>query len=341
MAIQMVRQPSSQPNIENIDDIVPFRYAYGNQNGYVKDKGTEIDYELANNSIIIKSGRIVVQGVEIDIDDAGVQLSLDVVSERRYYVVYCKVDMTNNFDGGQVASLHTTFGIDSYPEIPQSADLTKDSSGMAYLELYRFELQNGVIDILQKTIKEIEYINKDTEIKNATNVTGTIAGKEIEDIFEDDGVTATKAKNVIDNGDGTRSEFIKDNNVLKVGDEIIARRKLFWSGALTTSNVSNSFTIDKRFEKKKYLFVWQADDYQFETIVDMSKLTSHSNPAFAQFFAFNMTSNSGTTSIRSVHFSPVLNSNNFSVNSAWARHNDVYGLNHWQITLTKIYEIID
>ena len=29
MGIRMVRQPSQTPNVTNIDDIIPFRYAYG------------------------------------------------------------------------------------------------------------------------------------------------------------------------------------------------------------------------------------------------------------------------------------------------------------------------
>ena len=75
MSIKMVRQPSETPNITNIDDIIPFRYAYGNQNGYVKDKGNEVGYTVNGSQFTIGSGRIVLQGVESDISASGVTIT--------------------------------------------------------------------------------------------------------------------------------------------------------------------------------------------------------------------------------------------------------------------------
>ena len=93
MAHKMVRQPSETPNINNIDDIVPFRYAYGNQDGYVLNKGNELSYTINGNQFRINSGRVVLQGVEDDIDANGVNFTIDNISGTRYYVVYYKVNL--------------------------------------------------------------------------------------------------------------------------------------------------------------------------------------------------------------------------------------------------------
>ena len=83
MAINFVRQPSETPNVRNIDDIIPFRYAYGNQNGYVKDKGNELSYTINGSNFRINSGRVVLQGVESDIDANGVTITVDNVATTR------------------------------------------------------------------------------------------------------------------------------------------------------------------------------------------------------------------------------------------------------------------
>ena len=88
MAISMVRKPSETPNINNISDIIPFRYAYGGQNGYVKGKGRELDYTAIGTQFTIGSGRVVLDGVESDIDSDGEIIKIESVSETRYYVVY-------------------------------------------------------------------------------------------------------------------------------------------------------------------------------------------------------------------------------------------------------------
>lgn len=157
MAVNMVRQPSAEPNIENIDDIIPFRYAYGDQNGYVKNFGTEIDYTLSGSSLILTSGRMVVQGVEVDIDDAGVEIPLDISRQKSYCLIYLKVDMTKNIEGGKVASIIATYDNYVYPEVPQSEDLTQNNKGVAYLGLFKFELENGMVSNVAKEIKAIEY----------------------------------------------------------------------------------------------------------------------------------------------------------------------------------------
>lgn len=153
MSILMVRKPSETPNISNIDDIIPFRYAYGNQSGYVIGRGNELSHTIEGNQFKINSGRVVLQGVESEIDANGFTILLDNIStETRYYVVYYNVNL-----GLNETSIQSTYDTVGYPEISVGDDLTANTSGSANLELYRFKATNGVISEVQKTVKAIEY----------------------------------------------------------------------------------------------------------------------------------------------------------------------------------------
>lgn len=153
MGIRMVRQPSETPNITNIDDIIPFRYAYGDQNGYVIGKGTEISHTIQGNTFRVNSGRVVLQGVETDIDANGVSFTIDNSSQTRYFVVYYEVNLAT-----QTTSIKLSdYSIDGYPTIDAGDDLTVNSSGIARTELYRFTATNSVINNIEKTAKAIEY----------------------------------------------------------------------------------------------------------------------------------------------------------------------------------------
>lgn len=153
MAISMVRKPSETPNITNIDDIIPFRYAYGNQNGYVIGRGAEVSHTVNGNQFTINSGRLVVQGVESDIDANGVTLTIDSVSETRYYVVYYEINLATNTANIKLSNYSTT----GYPTIDAGDDLTANSNGTARLPLYRFTAKSGAISGVEKVVKAIEY----------------------------------------------------------------------------------------------------------------------------------------------------------------------------------------
>lgn len=155
MAIKMIRKPSDIPNITNIDDIVPMRYAYGNQNGYVIGKGEELSSSNIGLTFTINSGRIVLQGVESDIDANGVSLEIDNVASTRYFSVYYKVNLATN-----EVDIETTYDTADYPQIPQGDDLTKNTIGTAYLELYRFTTLSNAISNVQKVVQAIKYTNK-------------------------------------------------------------------------------------------------------------------------------------------------------------------------------------
>lgn len=154
MAIKMVREPSDTPNITNIDDIIPFRYAYGNQNGFVLGRGTEISNTISGLNFTINSGRLVLQGVECDIDASGVTVTIDNIATKRYYTVYLQVNLATN-----TATVLATYDTANYPNPPASDDLTENSTGTAYLLLYHFTAQSGVISEVEKIVQGIQYIN--------------------------------------------------------------------------------------------------------------------------------------------------------------------------------------
>lgn len=161
MAIKMVRIPSETPNINNIDDIVGLRYSYGNQDGYIKNKGNELDYSINGSNFTIKSGRVVLQGVESDIDANGVVIAVDNVSEKRYFTVYYEVNLAIN-----TTSIKSIYDISTYPPISKGDNLTHTTNGISRLELYHFTAQNGVISNVEKLVKLIEYqtnLLKDTK----------------------------------------------------------------------------------------------------------------------------------------------------------------------------------
>lgn len=192
MAISMVRKPSETPNITNIDDIIPFRYAYGNQSGYVISRGAEVSHTVNGNQFTVNSGRIVIQGVESDIDANGITLTIDSVSETRYYAVYHEINLATN-----TSNIKVEFDTATYPNITEGDDLIANSSGIARLVLYNFIAQNGVISGVEKVVKAIQY-TKDIQVENAKTVNGV--------------------------------EIKKDNNgVLRFGDIIIPQKKLLFS----------------------------------------------------------------------------------------------------------------
>lgn len=202
--IKMVRSPSDTPNIRNVDDFIFLRHAYGNQDGFINGKGNELSYSVNGSEFRIDSGRIVLQGVESDIDANGVVINVDVVNETRYYSVYYNVNLATNLS--RVLSVYDTAG---YPEINKGDDLIENSSGTANLELYRFTATNGVISNVQKSCKPIKYINEESSVFNALNINGMPLKRD-------------------------------ENGVLKIGNTIIPQKRVLWentSGLEVSSNI--------------------------------------------------------------------------------------------------------
>lgn len=153
MAIKMVREPSETPNINNIDDIIPMRYAYGGQNGFVIGKGTEISNTINGNNFIINSGRLVLQGVECDIDATGVTITIDNIATKRYYTVYLEVNL-----GLNIAIIKSEYDTATYPTIDVGDDLTENTTGVARLPLYQFTATSGIIGEVNKVVESVKYV---------------------------------------------------------------------------------------------------------------------------------------------------------------------------------------
>lgn len=193
MAIKMVREPSETPNINNIDDIVPMRYAYGNQNGYVIGKGNEISNTVNGLNFTVNSGRLVLQGVECDIDAVGVTITIDNIATTRYYVVYLQVNLGTN-----TASILSTYDTATYPTIDAGDDLTENVTGVARLPLYRFTATSGVISGVNKVVESVKYV-EDLTVQNSKKINNL--------------------------------DLKRDNNdVLKIEDIVIPQKKLLWQG---------------------------------------------------------------------------------------------------------------
>ena len=163
MAIKMVREPSETPNINNIDDIIPMRYAYGGQNGFVIGKGNEISNSVSGLNFTVNSGRLVLQGVECDIDATGVTITIDNIATKRYYTIYLEVNL-----GLNTATIKDEYDTATYPTIDAGDDLTENTTGVARLPLYRFTATSGIISEVNKVVESVKYA-KDIKVENAFN----------------------------------------------------------------------------------------------------------------------------------------------------------------------------
>lgn len=233
MAIKMVREPSETPNINNIDDIIPMRYAYGGQNGFVIGKGTEISNTVNGLNFTINSGRLVLQGVECDIDATGVTITIDNIATKRYYTIYLEVNL-----GLNTATIKDEYDTATYPTIDAGDDLTENTTGIARLPLYQFTATNGVISEVNKIVEDIKY-SKNIIVNNSVN--------------------SINAKNSILNNDGTYSGFNKDEkNILKTGTTIIPTFELIYQGGDEMSKLSDdsrTFQLSKNIPLNSLLYV--------------------------------------------------------------------------------------
>ena len=155
MGVQFVRVPSETPNIYNTTDFVTFRYAYGGKNGYVLNKGRELEPTAIGTQFTIGSGRFVVDGVESDIDSNGFLITVDNISETRYYTVYAVVNLTNN-----TTTITSKYSTTDYPVIEKGDDLSSVPEGIANIELFNFTATSGVISNVKKLIPPINYIDQ-------------------------------------------------------------------------------------------------------------------------------------------------------------------------------------
>ena len=189
--INLVRKSSSTPSITNKDDVRMIRYAYGNYNGVVKDFGSELEstYDNSIRKFRIGSGRVVLHGWEVDIDEGGWEMTLSLTSGTQYYTVYLEVNALA--ETAEIKTVYNSYA--SYPEPDLGDDLTQIPTGTARLILFRFEVYNGYITKSEREVSTVAYL-KDY----------------LETILEADKQTvkkSTNAENAIKQEDGTYVGF--------------------------------------------------------------------------------------------------------------------------------------
>lgn|SRR5574344_291224 len=168
MSVKLVRANSDTPNIQNNDDCRLFRYACGGYDGIVKGFGNELNYEISGSNFIVKSGEFVIDGWQGKIDGSGVSIAVDNLGGVQYYVVYAEIDLS--VSANQKAEIKATYNTAYYPTISRGDDLTTTPSGVARIELYRFEASSGVISNVQQRFRVLDY----GWTKNSENLSGTI-----------------------------------------------------------------------------------------------------------------------------------------------------------------------
>ena len=267
MAIKMVREPSDTPNINNIDDIVPMRYAYGGQNGYVIGKGTEISNTVNGLNFTVNSGRLVLQGVECDIDATGVTITIDNIATKRYYTVYLEVNL-----GLNTATIKDEYDTATYPTIDAGDDLTENTTGVARLPLYQFTATSGVIGEINKVVESVKYINNDfienVKVNNAINA--------------DNATNSINATNAIVNSDGTYSGLTKNSNgIIQDGQNLLMTLKPIYtnSNGLSIENnasLSISLGVEHQLDPNKIYFI--VAEFISSPTSECNSLTGFSKP---------------------------------------------------------------
>lgn len=264
MAISMVRKPSETPNINNISDIIPFRYAYGGQNGYVKGKGRELDYTTIGAQFTIGSGRVVLDGVESDIDSDGVIINIDSVSETRYYVVYYNVNLATN-----TTTIMSQYSTSDYPTIEKGDDLTASPEGSANLVLYKFTATSGIISNVEKVVKEILY---STYALSGYDKTKGPVENRLKDINNRLNALGFKTGSVILNGNITATR----NELTRQGNYVLGHLRVYFTGSAYNPF---SFVLPDEFRaiSREYTFAFNVID-NFQSILNGVFENSLDNP---------------------------------------------------------------
>ena len=265
MAISMVRKPSETPNINNISDIIPFRYAYGGQNGYVKGKGRELDYTAIGTQFTIGSGRVVLDGVESDIDSDGEIIKIESVSETRYYVVYYNVNLATN-----TTTIMSQYATGSYPTIEKGDDLTESPEGSANLVLYKFTATSGIISNVEKVVKEILYSTY--ALGGYDETKGPIENR-LKDINNRLNALGFKTGSVILNGNITATR----NELTRQGNYVLGHLRVSFTGSAYNPF---SFVLPDEFRaiSRKYTFAFNVID-NFQSILNGVFENSLDNPS--------------------------------------------------------------
>lgn len=148
MALRIVRKASNVANVSNRDDACMVRYAYGGYDGIVQGFGEEcIVTGLDTNKITLHSGRIVVQGWEIDVD----QQDFYVNATHRYNYLYLTLNLlTESAETSIIASSSIS------PPLSSGDDLTQNTSGTARVCICSVTVSSGLVSSILPVISTIQ-----------------------------------------------------------------------------------------------------------------------------------------------------------------------------------------
>jgi hypothetical protein len=124
------------------------RYATGGYNGVNEKYGNKCSYEIDGSNFKIKSGEIIIDGVQAKIDANGQSINIVNISGTQYYSVYCEVNLS--IANSKKVEIKSDYETATYPTITKGDDLTETPTGIARLELYRFTASSGVISNVSK-----------------------------------------------------------------------------------------------------------------------------------------------------------------------------------------------
>lgn len=262
MALRLVRKTSDTPSVTNKDDCLMTRYAYGGYNGVVKGFGSSCEYSIDGGKFTIQSGRIVIDGWEVDIDGAGQVLDLSGVSGNQYHSVYAELNVAT-----ESISIKSSYLTGSFPTINEGDDLSQAQNGTARLLLYQVLVTNGIIkhEFVHKRFKTIPYV-KDIEESLAAIEVGLSDG-------------SFAARNALTLKFRTKIEATADNCVLTQTGLYFFEGFgfVYWSGDYVHSSVTATEDTDKlylieiqRSGKVKVFYLSPKDEYEWYEVEDSS-----------------------------------------------------------------------
>lgn len=264
MSIRLVRESSETPNIQNKDDAKMIRYAYGGYDGVVKGFGQECAYTFENGIFKIGSGRIVLQGWEVDIDEFGWSLDLSNVTTGAYsYVVYLEVNLVT-----QQANINYNFDLFVYPEIDRGDDLTTYPNGIARIPLYEFKINGGEITYISLVSPVIPYTKDIKESIENGKVKAKIATYASEDILKgtiEDRLTRLGFKSGVitfaGESYGSASYTDTENNgIYRQGNYVFCRIKIENKPIKLQENIFGVIPETFRPKKETYFTICAASD---------------------------------------------------------------------------------
>lgn len=154
MSVILVRKESETPNILNSDDIMGFKYGTNGINGVVKNYQNELGHEINGKDFKIRSGEAIIDGWQVKIDADGATITPNNTTNKEYYSVYLEIDLSVSDD--KKASIKAAVDPIQCPLVEKGDDISVSHSGVARMELYRFECTNQVISSVKKVFELLD-----------------------------------------------------------------------------------------------------------------------------------------------------------------------------------------